>query len=194
MERVGDARRRGRRGTVADAARAERLLPLPVAPYPATIEAERTVGKSALVAYEGNRYSLPPGLEGQRVLVRRRLGAREVEIHSQAGTLVARHPLAPAGAGALARTAEHHQALEQAVLAATAQRSGPPCRRKQNRPPGPGGARGPSSAWRHGRPRGGLHLDGEQPLEERRGTELLLGCPLELARKRLRRGLEALIG
>jgi transposase len=137
MERVGDARRRGRRGTVADAARAERLLPLPVAPYPATIEAERTVTRRALVAYEGNRYSLPPGLEGQRVLVRRRLGAREVEIHSQAGTLVARHPLAPAGAGALARTAEHHQALEEAVLAATATRSGPPCRRKQNRPPGP---------------------------------------------------------
>lgn len=137
LGRVGDARRRGRRGTVADAARAERLLPLPSAPYPATVEAERAVSRSALVSYEGNRYSLPPGLEGQRVLLRRRLGAPEVEILSAAGALVARHTLAPPGAGALRRTAEHHQALEEAVLTATAARSGPPCRRKHNRPPGP---------------------------------------------------------
>jgi transposase len=53
LERVGDARRRGRRGTVADAARAERLLALPASPYPATVEVERVVGKSALVAYHG---------------------------------------------------------------------------------------------------------------------------------------------
>jgi transposase len=137
LERVGDARRRGRRGTVADAARAERLLALPQAPFPATIQAERVVSRSALVSYQGNRYSLPPGLEGQRVRLRHRLGEREIEIVSAAGGVLARHVLAPPGVGALRRTPAHHQALEEAVLAATAARSGPPCRRKQNRPPGP---------------------------------------------------------
>ncbi len=132
-ERIGDRRRRGH-STVAAFAAAERLLPLPALPYPATLEVERTVSAACLVSYEGNRYSVPPGLHGQRVRVRRRLGREELELVSPAGAVVARHRLAPAGAGALRRREEHRVALEQVVLASLT--SARPCRRKANRPPG----------------------------------------------------------
>ncbi len=134
-ERVGDARRRGG-AAVAQLAARERLLRLPALPYPATLEVERTVSAACLVSYEGNRYSAPPGLHGQRVSVRRRLGSEQVELVSAAGSVVARHRLAPAGAGALRRSDEHRVALEQVVLASLT--SARPCRRKQNRPPGEG--------------------------------------------------------
>jgi transposase len=132
-ERIGDRRRRGRHG-VAELAASERLRPLPALPYPATLELERVVSAACLVSYEGNRYSLPPGLHGQRVTVRRRLGSEQIELVSAAGSVVARHRLAPAGAGALRRHEEHRVALEQVVLASLT--SARPCRRKQNRPPG----------------------------------------------------------
>lgn len=132
-ERVGDRRRRSQ-ATVAVLAAAERLLPLPALPYPATLEVERVVSAACLVSYEGNRYSLPPGLHGQRVRVRRRLGSEQIELVSAAGSVVSRHRLAPAGAGALRRSEQHRVALEQVVLASLT--SSRPCRRKQNRPPG----------------------------------------------------------
>jgi transposase len=132
-ERVADGRRRGGIAVSQLAAR-ERLLPLPALPYPATREAERSVSAACLVSYEGNRYSVPPGLHGQRVRVRRRLGSEEVELVSAAGTVVARHRLAPAGAGALRRSEEHRVALEEVVLASLT--GARPCRRKANRPPG----------------------------------------------------------
>lgn len=132
-ERVGDARRRGR-ASVAERAAAERLLPLPALCYPATLEAERVVSAACLVSYEGNRYSLPPGLHGQRVSVRRRLGSEQIELVSASGSVVARHRLAPPGAGALRRHEEHRLALEEVVLQSLT--SARPCRRKANRPPG----------------------------------------------------------
>jgi transposase len=132
-ERIGDRRRRSG-STVAEVAAAERLLPLPALPYPATLETERTVSAACLVSYEGNRYSVPPGLHGQRLTVRRRLGSEEIELVSAAGAVVSRHRLAPAGAGALRRHEEHRVALEQVVLASLT--SARPCRRKANRPPG----------------------------------------------------------
>jgi hypothetical protein len=133
LERVADARRRGG-VAVSQLAAGERLLPLPALPYPATLEVERCVSAACLVSYEGNRYSVPPGLHGQRVRVRRRLGAEELELVSAADVVVARHRLAPAGAGALRRSEEHRVALEQVVLASLT--SARPCRRKANRPPG----------------------------------------------------------
>ncbi|MGH3092637.1 MAG: Mu transposase domain-containing protein [Gaiellaceae bacterium] len=132
-ERVGDARRRGR-ASVAERAAAERLLPLPALCYPATLEAERVVSAACLVSYEGNRYSLPPGLHGQWVSVRRRLGSEQIELVSASGSVVARHRLAPPGAGALRRHEEHRLALEEVVLQSLT--SARPCRRKANRPPG----------------------------------------------------------
>lgn len=132
---IGDARRRDRT-SVGEIARAERLIGLPAAPYPATVSVARRVGPSALIAYQGNRYSLPPGLEGAQVGVRHRLGEGELEILAPSGAVVARHRMAAPGAGALVRAEIHRAALEEAVLGAFT--TARPCRRKANRPPGEG--------------------------------------------------------
>ena len=132
-EQTGDQRRRNG-STVAALAAAERLAALPGLPYPAVLEVERVVSASCLVSYEGNRYSVPPGLHGQRITVRRRLSSNQVELVSAAGSLIAAHRLAPAGQGALQRQPEHRVELEQVVLASLTSKR--PCRRKGNRPPG----------------------------------------------------------
>jgi transposase len=129
---VADQRRRGAL-TVAQKAAAEPLLPLPALAYPAELRVERVVSSSALVSFEGNRYSVPPTLAGQTVRVRVRVGEPIVQIVSAAGVLVASHRRAPAGAGQLIRAQAHQAALEQAVLAAFTTR--PRCARKPNRPP-----------------------------------------------------------
>ncbi len=133
-ERTGDLRPRGE-GTVADLAERENLLALPDTAYPAMIELERTVGPSSLVAVRGNRYSVGPGLEGAKVWARWVLGELDVRLYTAAGQLLAQHRRAPEGAGHVIRLPEHRQALENAVLAAFTTRQ--PCRRKENRPPGP---------------------------------------------------------
>lgn len=128
------ADRRRRRGqTVAALARGEPLLPLPAMPYPAELRAERVVSSSALVAFEGNHYSVPPAHAGETAAVLARLGERTLAIVSAAGTLIATHRRLPAGAGQTVRMPAHQAALERAVLAAFTTRL--PCRRKQNRPP-----------------------------------------------------------
>ena len=127
--------RRLRRGeTIAEFAGQEGLLGLPMTAFPAQLEVHRVVGRSALVAFEGNHYSVAPGLVGQTVSVRARLGELHLELISSAGRRVARHRRAPAGAGQLLRTGEHALLLEQAVLGAFS--TDKPCRRKANRPPG----------------------------------------------------------
>jgi transposase len=134
QETTGDGRRRGDT-TVGDRARHEGLMSLPVAPYPATLVAGRTVNDRALVAFRGNLYSVPVGLVGAAVIVEHRLGTADLVIVAGSGMRVARHRLAPAGAGQIVRLSEHHAELEKAVLAAFT--TAPPCRRKENRPPGP---------------------------------------------------------
>jgi transposase len=129
---VADQRRRDRL-TVAALAAAEPLLPLPPIAYPAELRVERVVSASALVAFDGNRYSVPPSLAGQTVSVLARLGEPTLRVLSAAGVLVATHRLLPAGAGQIVRTGADRAALEQAVLAAFTTR--PPCARKPNRPP-----------------------------------------------------------
>jgi transposase len=127
---VGDERiRDGRR--IAQIT--EPLRPMPEAPYPAVIEVERAVTWSALVSFEGNRYSVPPQFVNARVFVRARLGEGMIEIRSKAGTVIARHRRHPQGAGVCARTGEHRAALEDTVLEQFT--TAPPCRRKPNRPP-----------------------------------------------------------
>ncbi len=128
------ADRRRRRGqTVAALADAEPLLPLPPQPYPAELAVERVVSASALVAFEGSRYSVPPAHAGETVTVVCRLGEPQLRIVSAAGVLLATHRRLPAGAGQTVRSGEHTAALERAVLAAFTTRR--PCRRKTNRPP-----------------------------------------------------------
>jgi transposase len=129
---VADLRRRGPL-TVAQKAAAEPLLPLPPTAYPAELRVERVVSSSALVSFEGNRYSVPPTLVGQTVTVGVRVGEPLLQVVSAAGVLVASHRRAPAGAGQLVRSQAHQEALERAVLAAFTTR--PRCARKPNRPP-----------------------------------------------------------
>lgn len=135
--RVGDVRRRvvdGQRATVADHAAGERLT-LPPAAFPATLTVERKVTAQALVAFRGNRYSTPPELALTTVNVVWRLGSPLADIATASGIVVARHVLAPAGAGATVRDHGHVAALDLAAMNAST--SLPPHRRKQRIPPGP---------------------------------------------------------
>lgn len=131
---IGDGRERQGR-TVGDRAGEEGLRPLPEKPYPATLEAPRRVDAFALVAFKGNRYSVPPELARGDVVVRHRLGNPTLDILTATGTHIVRHRIEPPGAGATVRLADHQAALETAIL--TAFTTVPPCRRKGNRPPGP---------------------------------------------------------
>ena len=128
------AARGRRRPSVGDLAELERLRPLPAAPYPATVVEHNKVGPSALVAFEGNAYSVPPGLLGTEVIVRHRLGSAGIEIVSATGVLVASHFRETPGGGYVVRDPAHRSALEHEVLAAFSTEA--PCRRKANRPPG----------------------------------------------------------
>jgi transposase len=130
---VSDRRRRGE-STVGELAAAEPLLGLPELPFPAEHHAERVVSRDALVSFEGNRYSVPPGHAGQSVTVRARLGELHLEIISGAGRRIARHRRALAGAAQTIRTEEHTRLLETAVLDAFT--TSKACPRKPNRPPG----------------------------------------------------------
>jgi hypothetical protein len=131
---TGDQRRRGAQ-TIAERADGERLLDLPAAPYPATVTVVRKVGRSALVCFRGNRYSVHPNLIDADVQVSARLGSGLVEIATASGAIIAVHREAAVGAQQIVRARDHAVALETAVLEAfTTDR---PCHRKPNRPPGP---------------------------------------------------------
>ncbi|HLN06827.1 MAG TPA: hypothetical protein VK217_11150, partial [Acidimicrobiales bacterium] len=106
----------------------------PAACYPATIEDHNRVGPSCLVPFEGNAYSVPPGLIGVEVSVRHRLGTAGIEIVSKSGILIASHYREAPGGGYVVRDASHRAALEHEILAAFSTEA--PCRRKANRPPG----------------------------------------------------------
>lgn len=69
-------------GTISELATEEHLLALPAVAFPAVLEVKRIVSRIALVSFEGNRYSVPPGLVGQSVTVRARLGELHLEIVS----------------------------------------------------------------------------------------------------------------
>lgn len=106
---------------------------LPASPFPATVIVERVVAANALVHYEGNRYSVPPGFVDATVTVRWRLGTDTIQIVAGSGQVIAEHRRAPKGAGRTTRLPEHAAALENVVLGAfTTDR---PCKRKLNRPP-----------------------------------------------------------
>ena len=127
-------RRDGVRTTVGALADAEPLRALP-APFPAVLEAHPTVTPQALVAFRGNRYSVPPGHAGELVTVRCALGAATLDVVTAAGTTLARHHREPDGAGVIRRADGHVAALERAVL--TTFTDGGACRRKTRRPPTP---------------------------------------------------------
>jgi len=141
----GDVRLRSTadgRSSVAVLAAAEPLAPVPT-PFPAVVSVTRVVSAQALVSFRGNRYSVPPHLHGATVTVQARLGGTHLDIatapdavHAHGSpipTVVARHRLAPTGAGATIRDDGHVTALTTAVLAAFTTQA--PHRRKERRPP-----------------------------------------------------------
>jgi hypothetical protein len=135
--RAGRADGAGPKVTVVTLAAAERLAPVPDA-YPAELSVTRTVSAQALVAFRGNFYSVPPELTGATVTVTTRLGTDTIDVAAAGGhgrVVIARHQLAPAGAGVLVRTEGHVTALETAVLQASSPAR--PHRSKTRIPPGP---------------------------------------------------------
>jgi transposase len=133
--RVADRRMRPG-GTVGSLGAAEPLRALPTLAYPAQIAVERKTSRSALVAFEGNRYSVAPAHTGRTVTVLASVGEPMLRIVSGAGEVLAEHRRAPVGAGQTIRSREHGALLEQAVLKAFT--TGKECRRKPNLPPGQG--------------------------------------------------------
>jgi transposase len=127
--------RRARRGsTVGELGSSEPLRPLPVLAFPAEIMVERVASRSALVVFEANHYSVPPGYAGQRLAIRARVGEPHLRIVTATGIKVATHRRAPTGAGQTIRSTEHQIQLERAVLDAFTTQTA--CRPKTNRPPG----------------------------------------------------------
>ena len=108
---------------------------MPAVPYPATITESRVVSAQALVSWRGNRYSVAPQLAGSTVNVSQRLGQAHIDIATPTGVVVARHALAPSGAGVMVRDDAHVAALEHAALAAFT--TARPHRRKERIPISP---------------------------------------------------------
>ena len=76
---------------MAELAAAEPLRKLPTQSFPAVIEAQRVVSAQALVAWNGNFYSVPPGHADRQVIVRHKLGTATLDVMTAAGTVLARH-------------------------------------------------------------------------------------------------------
>jgi transposase len=127
-------RRVRRPSTVGELGAAEPLRSLPALAFPAEIIVERVASRSALVLFETNKYSVPPGYARQTLRVRARVGEPHVRIVTATGIKVATHRRGPNGAGQTIRCPEHQVQLERAVLAAFTTQTA--CRTKTNRPPG----------------------------------------------------------
>ena len=115
--------------------RREPLRPAPAIAVSGDLAESRTVSRQALVAFRGNRYSVPPELAGAQVTVRRPVGRRVIDIATASGIVIARHRLAGDGAGALSATTDTSSRSNSAAMAASSNR--PPHRRKERIPPGP---------------------------------------------------------
>ncbi len=125
----------GVRAAVADHAQRERLRPVPLTPFPATITVERRVTANGRVAYRGNFYSVPPELHHSAVTVTARLGDPHIDIATAGGIVVARHRPAGDGLGAVIADHGHVTALSRAALAGF--NDDTPHRPKVRIPPGP---------------------------------------------------------
>ena len=107
---AGDARRRGEQ-TVGALGATEPLRALPGEPHPATLEVERVVGASTLVAFRGNRYSISPGLVGARITLRQRLGDGLLRV------LIRRQPRSVSGAERTRSVHSEERSAPQSVRA-----------------------------------------------------------------------------
>ena len=149
---VSDRRRRGR-STVGELAATESLLSLPELPFPAEYREERVVSRDALVEFETNRYSVPPGHAGATV---------EVGPGSASCTWRSTRPRATGSRGIAARSpAQSRRSARPSTRACSSGRcsSSSPrskrCPRKPNRPPGERAQGGGREAARRARRRRG---------------------------------------
>ncbi|WP_088285515.1 IS21 family transposase [Kineosporia sp. A_224] len=183
----GDARVRPTKdgkASVVTLAAAEPLRPAPGAPFPAVLAATRQTSAQALVAWRGNYYSVPPELAHTSVTVAVRLGSGHLDISTQpsagAGTgsvlptVLARHRLAPDGAGVIVRDHGHVIALDRAAMTAAGS-TAPPHRSKQRIPPG-AAARAAADALRGQLPGAG---SGPVAADE---AEAVIDPPIDLSR------------
>jgi hypothetical protein len=83
----------------APAAPARTLLELPELPFPASVCVSRIVSSQGLVSFRGSFYAVHVDLAGALVEVRQRLDKPYLSIATLNGAVIARHPLAPPGAG-----------------------------------------------------------------------------------------------
>lgn len=131
-EKVADRRKRPGGTTVGELGAAEPLRPVPPVAFPIVVTETRKVSRTALVAYDGNFYSVPAGLIGRQIEVRLQIDQPFLELRTDDRGLVARHRRATGGAGQTVRAAAHDEELQKAVLGAFT--TDKPCRRKANRP------------------------------------------------------------
>lgn len=124
-----------RRARVAVHAEGELLRPVTPVPFPATLTVERRVSANCRVSFRGNGYSVPPELAHATVSVTVRLGDPTIDIATAGGIVIARHHLAPDGAGVSVADHSHVTALNTAALAAFS--DAVPHGSKQRIPPGP---------------------------------------------------------
>ncbi|MFI6843989.1 Mu transposase domain-containing protein [Kitasatospora sp. NPDC050467] len=122
------------------------LLDLPSVPFPARICVTRTVTAHNVVPFRGNVYAVPPELSGATVQVRWRLDEPHLSISTTGGAVIARHALAPRGAG-VAVTGRGHAVVLERPLPSRAAR----CPANTRRPPS-AAALAEAEAVRTGRP------------------------------------------
>ncbi|MGK4584767.1 Mu transposase domain-containing protein [Kitasatospora sp. HPMI-4] len=106
---------------------ARALLELPDTPFPVRLRTSRTVTSQGQVSFRGNYYPVPADLSGAVVQVCRRLDEPFLSITTASGAVIARHPLAPQGAGLTLTGRGNAIVLERPVRASRTDT--PPCRR-----------------------------------------------------------------
>ncbi|MFD5462059.1 IS21 family transposase [Kitasatospora sp. NPDC127059] len=112
------------------------LRELPATPFPAHVRARRTITAQGLVPFRGNFYAVSDNLVDAQVEVRLRLDQPHLSVATPAGAVIARYPLAPAGAGlTVVERSSPIAALERRP--APAPTDAPFCRRSTPRPPSP---------------------------------------------------------
>ena len=95
---------------------------------------DRVASRSALVVFETNHYSVPPGYAGQPLTVRARVGEPHLRIVTTTGIKVATHRRAPPAPSRRSAAPNTPVQFERAVLDAFTTQTA--CRAKLNRPPG----------------------------------------------------------